>query len=99
MPFKQTRKVPPCPQPFELVAARERYNLSQAEAGALLYASGEAWSMWERGDRKMRPALWELFRRKVVELQRRRDKRAAVLAARPKPRIGRPPKPRPEVPN
>ena len=40
---------------------RERSELTQAAAAALLYTSPRAFQQWEHGDRKMHPAFWELL--------------------------------------
>lgn len=53
------------PTPDEIVAARLAAGLTQTAAGALLHTSLRAWQQWEAGDRRMHPALWELFRIKA----------------------------------
>lgn len=53
------------PAPEEIRAAREAAGLSQTAAGALLYRSLRNWQQWEGGERRMDPALWELFRIKI----------------------------------
>lgn len=35
--------------------------MTQAEAAAKLYVHLNTWSQWERGERDMLPALFELF--------------------------------------
>ena len=49
------------PSPTEVRSAREAAGLSQTAAGALVYASLRAWQTWESGDRRMHPAIWELW--------------------------------------
>jgi DNA-binding transcriptional regulator YiaG len=44
---------------------REEFLLTQAQAAELLYRSERNWQQWESGERRMDPALWELFRIKV----------------------------------
>jgi DNA-binding transcriptional regulator YiaG len=61
-----TNTSPANPCPAEIRAAREAAGLSQVEAGALLYRSGRNWQQWELGERRMDPALWELFRIKIT---------------------------------
>ena len=53
------------PGSAELTALREHCGLTQAAAAALVHSSESAWQQWEAGDRRMHPAMWELFRRKV----------------------------------
>lgn len=57
------------PTPAEVRAARAAAGLTQTEAGAVIYCSLRGWQDWESGARRMHPAFFELFRRKV---QRRR---------------------------
>jgi DNA-binding transcriptional regulator YiaG len=54
------------PAPADVLAARQRAGLTQAQAGALLYVNALAWFRWESGARKMHPAFWELFGRKCA---------------------------------
>lgn len=49
------------PSPEEIELARTARRLTQAAAAALLYKGVRTWQQWEAGDRKMDPALWELF--------------------------------------
>ncbi|EIK1334790.1 helix-turn-helix domain-containing protein [Salmonella enterica] len=49
------------PDPHEIRRARLSADLTQAAAAGLVYSSLNAWSQWERGERKMHPAIWELF--------------------------------------
>ena len=49
------------PGPEEIELARTARRLTQAAAAALLYKGVRTWQQWEAGDRKMDPALWELF--------------------------------------
>ena len=53
------------PTPAEISAARMRCGLTQQEAAALLHISLRAWQRYEYGERRMSPALWELFRIKA----------------------------------
>lgn len=53
------------PTPAEVRAAREAAGLTQTEAGAVIYCSLRGWQDWESGARRMHPAFFELFRRKV----------------------------------
>lgn len=47
---------------------RKAYDLTQAEAGALVYSARRTWQDWEAGNRHMHPAIWELFEIKLKEL-------------------------------
>lgn len=59
------------PKPAEIRAAREAAGLTQAEAADLIYCHVNSWQQWESEDadtsRRMHPAFWELWRRKVAE--------------------------------
>lgn len=50
------------PRPAEIRAARERADLTQTEAAALVHTTCRVWQQWEAGDRRMHPAFWHLFR-------------------------------------
>lgn len=56
------------PTPASIRALRERANLTPADAAALIHASARAWQQWESGDRRMHPAMYELF---YIKLARR----------------------------
>lgn len=48
------------PTPAELKAVREVMGYTQKETAAMACVSVRAWQLWEAGDRKMPPGLWEL---------------------------------------
>lgn len=48
------------PSPEQIKSARLALGYTQKEAAALVHVSLRAWQMWEAGDRKMPPAVWEL---------------------------------------
>jgi putative transcriptional regulator len=48
------------PSPERIKSARLALGYTQKEAAALVHVSLRAWQMWEAGDRKMPPAVWEL---------------------------------------
>jgi DNA-binding XRE family transcriptional regulator len=81
------------PKPAEIRAAREAAGLTQAEAAELIYCHVNSWQQWESEDaeagRRMHPAFWDLWRRKVAE-------RAKPYAGKPEhldtPRDELPPK-------
>jgi putative transcriptional regulator len=51
---------------FTLVRkTRTMLGLTTIEAAQLVHSSGRAWQYWETGDRKMPPAIWELFLIKI----------------------------------
>jgi DNA-binding XRE family transcriptional regulator len=54
------------PSPDEVKATREWAGLTQTEAGEMVHTTCRAWQQWEAGDRRMHPAFWELFRRKIA---------------------------------
>ena len=61
------------PKPREVIALRLDAGLSQTAAAELVHTSCRAWQQWEAeegsaGFRRMHPAFWELFQRKVKEL-------------------------------
>lgn len=49
------------PTPEQVTEARKAAGLTQTEASALVHSGLRSWQQWERGDRKMHPAFWELF--------------------------------------
>lgn len=70
--MKRTRSGPPSPTPEQLVAARERFDLSQEEAAGLIFSARRTWQQWEGGKFRMHPQLWETFLRKGEALLRER---------------------------
>ncbi|ORJ49431.1 hypothetical protein B2M27_15615 (plasmid) [Kluyvera intermedia] len=61
------------PTPDEIREARLSAELTQATAAQLVYSSLNAWSQWERGERKMHPAIWELFQIKSQQIADLKD--------------------------
>lgn len=68
------------PKPAEIKAARLKAGLSQAAAAELIYATQQQWNLYETepGARasggnvlhaRMHPAFWDLFQRKVKEME------------------------------
>ncbi len=55
------------PDPAEVRAARLAAGLTQASAGGLIHCAARSWQDWEAGERRMHPAFWELFLRKLAE--------------------------------
>lgn len=53
------------PTPEKIRATRESLRLDYAAAGAIVHSSARAWQSWELGDRRMHPAIWELFQIKT----------------------------------
>jgi DNA (cytosine-5)-methyltransferase 1 len=45
----------------EVKEARSRAGLTKAAAAALIHADVGSWVKWERGERPMHAAFWELF--------------------------------------
>jgi len=58
-------KRPPCPAPAEIRRLRLEHGLTQEAAGAAIYHSRRAWQDWERGERRMSPALWQFARERI----------------------------------
>lgn len=56
------------PTPEQVRELRSRLKLTQTEAAAVVYFSMRAWQEWEAGERRMLPAVWELFRAKTGTL-------------------------------
>lgn len=62
------------PAPEEIRAVRETLQqqrgigitAAQDVCASLLRTSRRAWQQWERGDRKMHPAFWELLQIKTA---------------------------------
>jgi len=48
------------PTPKILREARLRLGYTQKEAAAMVHVTTRAWQLWEAGQRKMPPGLWEL---------------------------------------
>lgn len=65
------------PDPQEIMALRgsiqERKNLgitaAQDECAELLHTSRRSWQQWERGERRMHAAFWELIQIKAKACQ------------------------------
>jgi putative transcriptional regulator len=48
------------PIPDQLKNTRKALGYTQREAAELVHVSLRAWQLWEAGDRKMPPGIWEL---------------------------------------
>ncbi len=55
------------PSPEQIKAARLKAGLTQGEAAKLVYVDLRTWQKWEGAERKMHPAMWELFEIKVSD--------------------------------
>lgn len=53
------------PTPEQLKSTRKALGYTQKEAAELVHVSLRAWQLWEAGDRKMPPGIWELCAIKV----------------------------------
>jgi putative transcriptional regulator len=60
--FSRTRS------PEEIIAARDRADLTQTDAAKVVHASLRGWQQWEKGDRRMHPAFFELF---IIKTERK----------------------------
>ena len=56
------------PLPEQIKALRLRCGLSQSGAGALVHRTLRNWQQWEKGERAMDLAAWELFNIKAARL-------------------------------
>lgn len=57
------------PSPADVRELRERHQLTQVAAGALVHVTGDAWRKWEQGKRAMDRRSWELALYKLGELR------------------------------
>lgn len=71
------------PLPDEVRAAREAAGHTQTEAAAVLYMARGAWARWESGERRMEPALLELYKIKTGQLQALMVRVGHTAASRP----------------
>lgn len=53
------------PTAEQVAKARERVNMTQAQAAALIYKKWRSWDRYEKGLRTMDPAYWELWQIKA----------------------------------
>ena len=59
------------PDPGEIRDLRIKLRLTQTEAGLIVYSALRTWQHWEQGINGMHPGLWELFRIKTTNLQKK----------------------------
>lgn len=60
------------PKPAEIRAGRELAGLTQSEAAAVVYSTLRTWQDWEaegQTNRRMHPAIWELWLLKTAHLR------------------------------
>lgn len=59
------------PTPEQIARARANARMTMQEAAALIYHQWRAWDRYEKGLRKMHPALWELWqiKAKIAKLE------------------------------
>lgn len=50
----------------QIKESRTDAGLTQTQAAALIYSELRTWQHWEKGDRSMHPAFFELFTIKVA---------------------------------
>lgn len=53
------------PTPDAIKKLRAHGKLTQSAAGGLVHTTCRVWQQWEAGDRRMHPAMWELFKIKL----------------------------------
>jgi hypothetical protein len=63
------RRWPDCPKAQTVRRVRQRAELTQEQAADLVYCRVRRWQSWEYSEAPMHPAFWELFCRKLAELQ------------------------------
>lgn len=49
------------PKPLEIRRAREKADITQAQAAQLVHTKTRSWQQWEYGEARMSAASWELF--------------------------------------
>lgn len=65
-PNRSRRDTPAAnPSPEQIAEARQAAGLTQSASADLLHTSTRSWQQWEKGDRRMHPAFWELFKIKA----------------------------------
>lgn len=57
---KSNRSTSSKPTPAEIRTLRESHGLTAEQAGALVHANAQQWERWERGEKPMHPAIFEL---------------------------------------
>jgi DNA-binding transcriptional regulator YiaG len=55
--------------PGNIEALRNKHRLTRAEFGSLVYQTERAVKGWERGERNMPKALWELLQYKLEGIE------------------------------
>ena len=58
---KNRRGFKASPTKAEIRKARERADLDEAQAAAVIHCTQNGWIEWESGRRRMHPAFFELF--------------------------------------
>ena len=58
------------PTPAEVLAAREKAEMTQTQAGQLIYGTLRSWQDWESGERRMHPQMFEAFLLKTGQMPR-----------------------------
>lgn len=78
---KQNRAAGGTPTPAEIQRARVDADLTQEQAGALIFTGWRTWQNWEGGINKMPAGAWELFNVKLRarELIKRGELEPALL--------------------
>lgn len=59
------------PTPLEIKQARVDAGLTQTQSAELIYKNIRTWQQWEKGDREMDAAFFELFKIKTSMLNAR----------------------------
>jgi len=70
-PNRSRRGVPAAnPRPEDIRAARAAFGHTQTQAARSIYCTLRAWQQWEAGDRRMHPAMFELYKIKTKQTVR-----------------------------
>lgn len=79
-PNRSRAKIPASnPHPDEIFGMRMNAGLTQPQAAEIVYSALRTWQHWESGDRRMHPAIFELFLLKTGQAELVIDQRFAVF--------------------
>ena len=56
------------PRPHEVKEARAARGLTQEASAKVVHCGLTTWQKWEQGERRMHPAMWELYLSKTTVL-------------------------------
>ena len=67
------------PTPDEVAGVRINAGLTQQQAAEVVHSALRSWQHWENGDRRMHPAIFELFLLKTKQEQLILDPRCTSI--------------------